>query len=658
MALFAIGLSLLLVAGAVAAVGRSAGADRAYAALSVTGCLVAGTSPVMVLLGGAAPAVRFGSHLPGGDWVIAIDPLSAVFVLTILGVGGPSAVFGVQYLAGHRTNARRGLRVGASHSLFAVLVVALALVVTAQAVMPFLCAWEVMALTAYLLIVFEDEHAEVRRAGLLYLVSTHTGTLALFGMFAVWTAASPDWRFEALAAAAPALGNAAAIVLLLGLVGFGIKAGVVPVHFWLPPAHAAAPSHVSALMSGVVIKVGIYGLLRIAFLMGRSIPAMWGWVVLSIGIVSAVLGVLWALAQHDLKRLLAYHSVENIGIILMGAGMGALGTAYGQPELAVIGYAGAVMHTVNHALFKSLLFLGAGAVYRLTGTREMERLGGVVRRMPATWLAFLIGSVAIIGVPPLNGFVSEWVVYQSFFRAGTESGAIRLAVVGAAALALVGGLALACFAKVGGVVFLGRPRDDGSTPSGEAPRLLLAPMMVLTVVCVAIGMVPRLLLDPALMAAASLGSAGSIDATVVRQITTGATWIGYLAVGIVTLGITLWLVRMAVLRGRPVDEGETWSCGFAATTPRMQYTASSFAAPLLETYAPLSGVRTHAEGSHFETHPVDLVLDGLVRPTWTWVRTTASGVRMIQLGRLHVYVLYIIVTLVVVLTYLGMTVRS
>jgi hydrogenase-4 component B len=658
MALFAIGLSLLLVAGAVAAVGRSAGADRAYAALSVTGCLVAGASPVVVLLGGAAPVVRFGSHLPGGDWVIAIDPLSAVFVLAILGVGGASAVFGVQYLAGHRTNARQGLRVGVSHCLFAVLVVALALVVTAQAVMPFLCAWEVMALTAYLLIVFEDEHAEVRRAGLLYLVSTHTGTLALFGMFAVWTAASADWTFETLAAVAPALGNSTAVVLVLGLVGFGIKAGLVPVHFWLPPAHAAAPSHVSALMSGVVIKVGIYGLLRIAFLMGRSIPAMWGWVVLSIGIVSAVLGVLWALAQHDLKRLLAYHSVENIGIILMGAGMGALGTAYGHVELAVIGYAGAVMHTVNHALFKSLLFLGAGAVYRLTGTRDMERLGGVVRRMPATWLAFLVGSVAIIGVPPLNGFVSEWVVYQSFFRAGTESGAIRLAVLGAAALALVGGLALACFAKVGGVVFLGRARDDGSTPSGDAPRMMLAPMMVLTVVCVAIGIAPRLLLDLALTVAASLGGASSTDGPVVRQITTGATWIGYLAVAIVALGITLWLVRLALLRGRSVVDGETWSCGFAATTPRMQYTASSFAAPLLEAYAPLSGVRTHAEGSRFETHPVDLVLDGLVRPTWTWVRTTASRARMIQLGRLHVYVLYIIVTLLAVLTYLGVTVRS
>ena len=657
MALFAIGLSLFLVAGVVAAVGRTAAADRAYAVLCVAGSLVAGASPAVVLLGRAAPAARFGTRLPGGDWVIAIDPLSAVFVIAILAVGAAGAVFGVQYLANDRGSAHRELRVGVSHCLFAVLVVALALVVTAQAVMPFLCAWEVMAVTAYLLIMFDDEDVEVRRAGLLYLISTHTGTLALFGMFAVWTAKSADWTFGALAIAAPALGGAAALVLGLGLAGFGIKAGLVPVHFWLPPAHAAAPSHVSALMSGVVIKVGIYGLLRIALLMGRSIPAMWGWVVLSIGVVSAVLGVLWALAQHDLKRLLAYHSVENIGIILMGAGVGALGTAYGRVEIAVIGYAGAIMHTVNHALFKSLLFFGAGAVYRLTGTRDMERLGGIVRRMPATWLAFLIGSVAIIGVPPLNGFVSEWVVYQSFFRAGTESAALRLAVLGAPGLALVGGLALACFAKVGGVVFLGTPRDKQSTASGEAPRMLLGPMMVLTVACVAIGVAPRLLLDPALMVAASLGDATSLDAPAVREVMTGATRVGFLAVAVIALGIIVWLVQRALLRGRAVRTAETWSCGFTMTTPRMQYTASSFSAPLLDTFAPLSGVRTQVAESHFETHPVDLVLDGLVRPTWMWIRTTASRARMIQLGRLHVYILYIIITLLVVLTYLGMTVR-
>jgi len=657
MALFAIGLSLILVAGVVTAVGRSAAADRAYAVLCAAGCLVAGASPVAVLLGRAVPAVRFGTRLPGGDWVIAIDALSAVFVIAILGVGAAGAVFGVQYLANDRGSARRGLRVGVSHCLFAVLVVALALVVTAQAVMPFLCAWEVMAVTAYLLIMFDDEDVEVRRAGLLYLISTHTGTLALFGMFAVWTAKSADWTFGALATAAPALGGAAAIVLGLGLVGFGVKAGLVPVHFWLPPAHAAAPSHVSALMSGVVIKVGIYGLLRIALLMGRSIPATWGWVVLSIGVVSAVLGVLWALAQHDLKRLLAYHSVENIGIILMGAGVGALGTAYGRVEIAVIGYAGAIMHTVNHALFKSLLFFGAGAVYRLTGTRDMERLGGIVRRMPATWFAFLIGSVAIIGVPPLNGFVSEWVVYQSFFRAGTESGALRLAVLGAPGLALVGGLALACFAKVGGVVFLGTPRDEQSTASGEAPRMLLGPMMVLTVACVAIGVAPGLLLDPALVVAASLGDATSLGTPAVREVMTGATRVGFLAVAVIALGIIVWLVRRALLRGRAVRTAETWSCGFTMTTPRMQYTASSFVAPLLDTFAPLSGVRTQVAESHFETHPVDLVLDGLVRPTWMWIRTTASRARLIQLGRLHVYILYIIITLLVVLTYLGMTVR-
>ena len=337
----------------------------------------------------------------------------------------------------------------------------------------------------------------MRGAGLLYLVVTHAGTLALFVMFALWSRASDDWTFASLAAAAPRPPYGTFAIFALATFGFGLKAGAVPFHFWLPPAHAASPSHVSALMSGIVIKTGIYGLLRVVVLAGGA-PAWWGWTILAMGAASCVLGVLWALAQHDIKRLLAYHSVENIGIILLGIGTGALGSTYGHPALAVLGYAAAAMHTVNHALFKSVLFLGAGAASHATGTRNIEELGGLARRMPLLALTFVVGAAAIIGVPPLNGFVSEWLVFRGLMGAGIAGGAVRIAVLAVPLLALAGGLALACFAKVVGVMFLGTPRSDRVAHAGEARAGLLAPAAALAAACVFLGLLPTLVL-PALL---------------------------------------------------------------------------------------------------------------------------------------------------------------
>jgi hydrogenase-4 component B len=425
----------LIVLGVVAAfvLRRHPAGDRVYTALVGAGCASGVVQAVRVLATGNSTSLTIRAWVPGGDWVVGVDALSAVFLIAIFAVGAASVAFGAPYMDAERDHRP----VWFVHAAVGVLIAAMALVVTAQSIVVFLGAWELMAIASYFLIVVEYEKVEARRAGLIYLVATHTGTLALFAMFASWGAVADDWTFRSLAAAAPVLGSGASFVFLAALFGFGVKAGLVPFHFWLPPAHAAAPSHVSALLSGVVIKTGIYGLLRVITMLGPP-PAWWGWLVLLVGVASAVLGVLWALAQHDLKRLLAYHSVENIGIILMGMGIGALGTAHGRPLIAVIGYAGALLHTVNHALFKSLLFMGAGVVYRVTGTRNMEALGGLARKLPLTWLAFLVGSTAIIGVPPLNGFVSEWLVYQGIFRAGQTSDALRLASLGAPALALVG----------------------------------------------------------------------------------------------------------------------------------------------------------------------------------------------------------------------------
>jgi len=652
--IFFIGVALML-AGAVAscALRRHAAADRAFIVLVLGGCLTSGAAAVAILVSGARVAVTVPSTVPGGSWVFALDPLAAVFVATICFVGASCVAFGTPYLAHQRAHRP----VWYAHTVFAVLIAALTLVVTAQAIVPFLIAWELMAIGSYLLIVFEDEKGDARRAGLIYIIATHTGTLALFAMFAAWGAHASDWSFAVLASATPSLPRGGGVILALAVLGFGFKAGFVPLHFWLPPAHSAAPTHVSALLSGVVIKTGIYGLLRVVSLLGGAPPRWWGWSMLAMGVVSGVLGVLWALAQHDIKRLLAYHSVENIGIIGIGIGIGSLGAAYGHAGIAVLGYAGALLHTVNHALFKSLLFLGAGAVYHATGTRDMEALGGLAKRLPYTWLAFFIGATAIIGVPPLNGFVSEWLVYVGLFRSAQAPEALRLAALGVPALALIGALALACFAKVSGVVFLGHPRTAGAERAHEVPRALLVPMLVLGGACVLLGVAPGLgVLTVVDVAAAVAGVRPNVAVEAIAVVRDSA-WVSVVALALLALLAAGWLVRRNLLRRRPVRLVETWACGYPSVSPRMQYTASSFAAPLLSTFGRMSGVVEHRSADAFRTEPVDLVLDRSAIPAWHWVRRTAMRLRPIQQGRLYAYLIYVMVALVVLLAYLGLESR-
>jgi hydrogenase-4 component B len=648
---FLIGLALI-VAGAVAAAAfrTHPRGDAVVRTLLVVGCLTAAGAAVWALATGAEPQLSFRSGVPGGDWVFVLDPLSSAFVFTICSIGAASAAFGVPYMAPEREHHA----VWYLHVIFALLLVGLALVVTAQSIVPFLCAWEVMAIGSYFLIVTDGRAAEMRRAGFIYLVATHTGTLALFAMFALWSSGAADWSFASLAAASPALPYGGAAVLALAMIGFGVKAGIVPFHFWLPPAHAAAPSHVSAVLSGVVIKVGIYGILRVVMMLGGAPPRWWGWTMLALGVASGVLGVLWALAQHDIKCLLAYHSVENIGIIAMGIGIGSLGTAYGQPVVATLGYAGALLHTLNHALFKSLLFLGAGVAARITGTREIDRMGGLAKLVPVTWVSFLIGSTAIIGVPPLNGFVSEWLVYVGMFRAALGSDALRFATLGIPALALIGGLALACFAKVGGIVFLGTPRASrvNADAARATERPLIPPLIALAAACVLLGIGAPLGVWPALSIAQRIvgEGAGALRSDVVSD----ASWIAAVALGTFGLVGLLWLLRWALLRRRQVRASETWGCGYPMPTPRMQYTASSFAAPLVTAFGRISGVTEHRSASEFVSHPVDLVLDGVAVPAWARLRRAALRLRPMQQGRLHIYLLYVMVALVAMLAYLAL----
>ncbi len=647
MTLLLAGIGLLILGGASSALLR----NRRFGESLFLGCVLGATvligiPAIQVLLGGASLSMRLSVGAPGGDWMLGLDPLSAAFLLTIMIPGAASAAFGVGYLVPERSHRAVWL----NHAGFGFVLAALAMVALARSVLVFLAAWELMALGSYVLIVTEHEHPAVRRSGLIYLVATHVGTLALVAMFAIWIQDRPDWSFAGLHALKRE--GLVSAVFALGLVGFGMKAGLVPFHFWLPPAHAAAPSHVSALLSGVVIKAGVYGLLRIIALLGPP-PAWWSWLVLSLGVISAVLGVLWALVQHDIKRLLAYHSVENIGIILIGIGVGGLGARAGSPAVALLGFGAAVLHTMNHALFKSALFLAAGAVYRATGTRNLEQLGGLGPRMPLTWIGFLIGAVAIVGLPPLNGFVSEWLAFLGLLRAGQASGALRFAVFAIPALALVGGLALACFAKVAGIVFLGTPRSQAAADAREAGWRLTVPVLVLALACIVIGVVPFLFLRPVLLVGASIaGLRESVIAPMLTSATGDATRISLLAVALLILGGSIALIRGFAGRRYRVRRGETWGCGYPAPTSRMQYTASSFAAPLASLFGPMAGLRRQSGATVFHSHPVDLVLDGIMQPAWRRIQRIALRLRPIQQGRLHLYLLYVVMTVVVLLLYL------
>jgi formate hydrogenlyase subunit 3/multisubunit Na+/H+ antiporter MnhD subunit len=640
------GALLLVVAGGVAAaaLSRQPGrADPAFRLLFGSGCLLGVVRAAAVLAGGTQVEVRFPASVPGGPWVFGIDVLAALFLIAIFAAGGAAGLYGVSYLA--RERAHRP--VGFAHLLVSLLVAAMVLVVVARAVVPFLVAWELMAITAYLLIVFEQERSDVRRAGFLYIVAAHTSLLALIALFAIWGSDASDLTFSALAERAPQL-PAGGWVIALALLGFGLKAGIVPLHFWLPEAHAASPSHVSALLSGLVIKTGIYGLLRVVLLLGAA-PAWSGWLLLALGAVSGILGVVWALAQHDVKRLLAFHSVENIGIILLGLGAGVLGVAYGHPAVAVLGFSGAALHTVNHALFKSLLFLGAGSVIHATGTRDIEQLGGLAGRMPGTTSAFLIGSAAIVGLPPLNGFVSEWLVFRSVLNAGAADSALRMAVFAAVALALIGGLALACFAKVVGVVFLGHARTEAARNARESTSGMVVPQFGLAAACVLIGVLPVTVVPAVLRVGALLARVPDSPAL---QRAAAAQSLTVFAGVLVAVALFVGFAGVWLARARSRAIADTWGCGYPATTARMQYTASSFAAPLLFAFRSVSGTRVTRTADSLATHPVDPVMDALLRPLWRVVCGAADWLRPIQRGRLSLYLVYMVATVLVLLAYL------
>jgi len=658
MSLILTSLVLLIFGGVVAlSLGRRRAAARVGAASTVAACAVGLAGVIGSMATGSQDSLTLPWNTPlGGSLTLGLDGLSAFFLLIVLAISALAALYGSEYMAAWQGKKNLGLH----WFFFNILVASMALVCLARNGLLFLVAWEAMSLSSYFLVMFEDERPEVRRAGWVYLVATHLGTALLLVLF-VMMAGGGSFDFSNYAGRMASGGPAVTAAFLLAVIGFGTKAGFMPMHIWLPEAHPVAPSHVSAVMSGVMIKTGIYGLLRTITFLGTPEP-WWGWTLIGIGLVSGVLGVLFALAQHDLKRLLAYHSVENIGIIALGIGVGLVGWSMGSPLVAVLGLAGGLLHVANHAVFKSLLFFGAGAVRHATGTLEIDHLGGLAKRMPWTGATFLIGAAAISGLPPLNGFVSELLIflgsYKSVATLGGYAGAPAVVAIGG--LALIGGLAVACFTKATGVIFLGEPRSDHVAGAHEVGPAMRAAMVILAAACIVIGLAGPLVvvgLAPALRAFPGLA-----DADVTSGVAAASGPLGYVTAAALVFFVLvggLALLRRRLLAGRSVGEAGTWDCGYVRPTGRMQYTASSFAQPIVRMFRFLLLSRRRFTpprgllpgGSEFATQTPDFFGESVWRPVFTSGRDILSRLRGIQHGRIQMYVLYVVLTLLVLLAW-------
>jgi hydrogenase-4 component B len=626
---------------------RTGRACERFAAYALALAALLACASVACSFAGASREIAAAWSVPGGRLAVRVDAVSAMFVVQIAVIAALGAWYGLEYWR-QREHPHDGRKLRA---FYGAITAGMLLLVVARNAVLFLAGWELMALSAFLLVTTEDEKASVREAGTVYLVATRAGTLCLFAAFALLGAAAGSLDLEAWPSALASPVRDA--VFVLALCGFGLKAGLMPLHVWLPGAHATAPSHVSALMSGALIKTGIYGLVRLTALCAEP-PLWWGIVLVACGAVSGVLGVGFAIGQHDLKRLLAYHSIENVGIICMGLGVAVLGRSLGRPELVALGAAGALLHVWNHGLFKALLFLSAGAVLHATGTREIDRLGGLGRRMPRTAVAFLIGAVAICGLPPLNGLVSEFLVYLGLFRMGALGGTAWLAgALGAPALAAIGALALACFVKAYGAVFLGRPRTEDVERAHEVGWTMLAPMAVLASACLLIGLaapaVARIL-DVAVRAWAGPQAAPSLDRIA------PLVWVS-LASAALLLAVLLVGALLATNARADRRDAVTWDCGYAVPGARTQYTASSFAEMLVGMFAwALRPTRRvlRVEGpfpgaASFHARVPEAILELLVQPTFAFAGRVMTRLRPLQRGSVHLYLLYILATLLVLL---------
>jgi formate hydrogenlyase subunit 3/multisubunit Na+/H+ antiporter MnhD subunit len=571
-----------------------------------------------------------------------------------------AAVYGGAYMAAHP----RRKKLGGHWFFFNVFVAGMISVLVARTVVLFMLAWEVMSVAAYGLVTFEHENEEVRRAGWTYLIATHLGAICILAAFLLLGNRAGSLDFDVFSQHRSLSAGWATIVFVLAFVGFGAKAGLVPVHIWLPEAHPAAPSHVSSLMSGVMVKTGIYGLLRIATFLGPP-EALWGVCLAVVGIVTAIFGITLALWQRDLKRCLAYSSIENMGLIVLSLGVGAWGAASGEPTVSVLGYSAALLQVWNHALMKGLMFLAAGSVLHATGTKDLERLGGLMKRMPWTGSVMTLGAVAIAALPPLNGFVGKWLLYLGLANVGIS----RSDVLGVSALlalgviAAVGGLAGLCFVRLVGIALLGTPRSEAASHAHESSWWMLGPMVLLSALCIGAAIVPQYMVPPVHSVVEQLTHRAVDDAEMWKSLTQQLSGVGAVNIGSWAFLLLFGGVLLLQIYRRTVARGPTWGCGYVAPTPRMQYTGRSFSELMASRLLPRplrpSSKRTlpdcafPASGSFSSSYP-DPMTRALYEPFFARWANRFAALRILQQGTVHVYLVYIMAVVLLGLSWVAL----
>lgn len=588
--------------------------------------------------------------------VIRADALSGWFILLTNFTVLTGILYGRQYMKAYQN---RPAELSLHYISYIVNHFAMISIFCVQNMLAFLCVWEMMTLSAFLLIIFEREKMETLKAGINYLVQAHVSITFLTLAF-IWVSSNTDsYSFNSITDYTSHVHPALSFLLFIFLfIGFAIKAGFVPFHTWLPYAHPAAPSHVSGMMSGVIIKLGIFGILKTLLLIKVNYIVA-GYTILIISVISGVYGVMLAIIQHNLKKLLAYHSIENIGIIGIGIGLGCLGLGMNNSFLCFAGLAGALLHTLNHSLFKSLLFYAAGTVYQATHTMDIEKLGGLIKKMPRTATLFLIASLAICGLPPFNGFISEFLIYSGLFNGiavNPLSSSITL-VSSLFGLVLIGGLAMLCFTKAFGVIFLGSERHPYSSVIREAEPVRLFPKYIIALGILVIGLLPQLFISM-LIPVIALFTVSNTMTTEPGSLITVLQGIGLSALTFIILCMIIYRIKQKMTADKKIATSPTWGCGYSVASPRLQYTANSFVRSYRKLVRPLL-MMNKSEGvikdvfpkpTHSETHPYDKFEAVFIDRPLRALKKFMGWFDFLQNGSEQFYILYGIAFILIVIT--------
>ena len=657
MEIYFLALGMLLIGALLSIVVKEQWKFKVCSIFSFLSVLTMMLPAVAVLIKGI-PLIKTVELSPiTGNVDFIIDPLTAFFLIVI----SIMSFLGVLYANGYmKPYLNKGMNVS-SHCFFLMMLIAsMTMVVTVQNALFFLIVWEIMSLSSFFLFIFEGEKKEVLKAGIKYLVYMHLSVIFIMAAFILLNIKTSSLNFGAYAYYLHNDASMANLIFLLAFVGFGIKAGFVPFHNWLPDAHPAAPSHVSGIMSGVMIKTGIYGILRFLLFVGTP-SKMISYTVLTIAVISALYGVLYAVTQQDLKRLLAYSSIENIAIIGIGIGVGMLGLTYGNPYVAVLGFAGGILHILNHSIFKELMFFAAGSVYLKTHTRNMELLGGLMKKMPYTGLLFIVGSIAICGLPPFNGFIGEFLIYAGMIMGipASEISLFLVLILSIAALGMVGTMAMLCFTKAAGITFLGNPRTECVEHVNEdVPRVMLIPMVILAFLAFFIGMFPQYFISIVMWPVSMLVNVDKYAANPALDevfkntfglILSDFSWFFLIFFAVVAV---MFIVKLIVNRKARISN--TWGCGYNRLNNHVQYTGSSYANLFISTLKPLFKRVSHIKKpkelfpkeAYYELEIEDIEEAYIVKPLVMWDEKFLTKFERIQNGNIQQYILFGLIFLI------------